>query len=245
MSKVLGLDVGGTGIKGAIVDITTGEVLSERIKYKTPQPATPSDMIEVMKKIVLDFEWFGGQIGVGFPAIIKNGICYSASNIDDSWIGLDVKSRLRDALGSEVSIINDADAAGLAEVRYGSGKNINGTLLFLTLGTGIGSALFRDGMLIPNTEFGHVKWKRSIAEKYAGNKAREVNDLSWKTWGKELNRVLKHYEFIINPDNIIIGGGVSKKFFNFEKYMKIQTPVTPAVLLNYAGIIGAACAIQN
>ena len=243
MSKVLGIDVGGTGIKGAIVDTSTGEMITERIKYKTPQPATPEDMIDVMKKLVLDHEWFGGKIGVGFPSIIKKGISLSASNIDDSWLNFPVENRLNDALGAEVTVINDADAAGLAEQHFGKGKNIDGVLLFLTLGTGIGSALFKNGTLIPNTELGHLKWRDSIAEKYAGNKAREIDDLSWKDWGKEVNRVLNHIHFVISPDHILLGGGVSKKWENYKKYIKLNIPVEPASLLNNAGIIGAACAV--
>lgn len=244
MSKVLGIDVGGTGIKGAIVDITTGELITERIKYKTPQPATPDDMIDVMKKLILDFDWYGGRIGVGFPAIIKNGTVLSASNIDDSWLNLKVEKRLADALGGEVTVINDADAAGLAELKFGKGKTIDGLLLFLTLGTGIGSAVFHNGVLLPNTEFGHLKWKESITEKYAGNKAREIKDLSWKEWGKEVSKVLNHIHFVLSVDHILIGGGVSKHFEKFKKYLKVPVPVEPASQLNIAGIVGAACAVE-
>jgi len=242
VSKVLGIDVGGTGIKGAIVDTSTGKMITERIKYKTPQPATPEDMIDVMKKLVLDHEWFGGKIGVGFPSIIKKGVSLSAANIDDSWLNFPVEHRLNDALGAEVTVINDADAAGLAEQRFGKGKDIDGVLLFLTLGTGIGSALFKNGALLPNTEFGHLKWRDSIAEKYAGNKTREIEALSWKDWGKEVNRVLNHIHFVISPDHILLGGGVSKKWENYKKYIKLDIPVEPSSLLNNAGIIGAACA---
>lgn len=244
MSKVLGIDVGGTGIKGAIVDITTGRLLTERIKYRTPQPATPDDMIDVMKKLVLDFDWYGGRIGVGFPAIIKDGKALSASNIDDSWLGYKVEKKLCDALGAEVTVINDADAAGLAELQFGKGNKIDGLLLFLTLGTGIGSALFKDGVLLPNTEFGHLKWRDSIAEKYAGNRAREIKDLSWKEWGKEVSKVLNHIHFVFSVDHILIGGGVSKHFEKFEKHLKVPVPVEPASQLNIAGIVGAACAVN-
>ena len=244
MSKVLGIDVGGTGIKAAVVDITTGQLVTERIKYKTPQPAMPDDMIDVMKKLVLDFDWYGGKIGVGFPAIVKKGKARSASNIDDSWLGYPVEKRLTNALGGEVTVINDADAAGLAEMHFGKGKEIEGLLLFLTLGTGIGSAVFNDGVLLPNTEFGHLKWKDSIAEKYASNKAREVKDLSWKDWGKEVSKVLNHMHFVFSPDHILIGGGVSKHFDKFSKYLKMPVPVEPASQLNIAGIVGAACATE-
>lgn len=242
MSKVLGIDVGGTGIKGAVVDTKTGLLLTERIKYKTPQPAMPKDMIDVMKKIALDFNWFGGKVGVGFPAIIKNGKAHSASNIDDSWIGYAVEKKLSNALGSEVTVINDADAAGLAEYQFGTAAKPEGVTLLLTLGTGIGSALFVDGTLLPNTELGHLKWKDSIIEKYASNSARERKDLSWKEWGRELNKVLQHIHFVLSPDHILIGGGVSKKFENYKKYIDLDIPVEPATLLNYAGIVGAASA---
>ena len=242
MRQVLGIDVGGTGIKGAVVDTVTGELVTERIKYKTPQPAVPRDMIDIMKKIALDFNWFGGQVGVGFPAIIKEGKALSASNIDDKWLGYNVQKKLTDALGSEVTVMNDADAAGLAEYTFGTAAKPTGTTLLLTLGTGIGSALFREGKLLPNTELGHLKWKDSVAEKYAANSARERKDLSWKEWGKELNKVLHHIHFVLSPDHILIGGGVSKKFENYKKYIDLDIPVEPATLLNYAGIIGAACA---
>jgi len=242
VSKVLGIDVGGTGIKSAIVDTVTGEMITERIKYKTPQPATPDDMIEVMKKLVLDHEWFGGKIGVGFPSIIRNGVSLSASNIDDQWLNFPVEQRLNDALGAEVTVVNDADAAGLAEQQFGKGKNIDGLLIFLTLGTGIGSAVFKNGVLLPNTELGHLKWKDSIVEKYAGNKARETEDLSWKEWGKEVNKVLQYIHFVLSPDHILLGGGVSKKWENYKKYIKLDIPVEPSSLLNNAGIVGAAYA---
>ena len=244
MSKVLGIDVGGTGIKGAIVDTTTGELITERIKYKTPRPATPAVMTDVMKKIVLDFNYFGGKIGVGFPAIIKGGKALSASNVDDKWLGYEVEAKLTKALGSEVTVINDADAAGLAEYRFGMGKELSGLVVFLTLGTGIGSAIFHNGVLLPNTELGHLKWKGKIAEKYAGNKAREDKDLSWKEWGAEVNEYLNHIHFVLSPDHILLGGGVSKKFAKYSQYLDVPVPVKPASLLNYAGIIGAACAPQ-
>jgi len=244
VSNVLGIDVGGTGIKGAVVNTATGELLTERIKYKTPQPATPKVMTEVMKKIVLDFSWFGGRVGVGFPAIIKDGKSLSASNVDDKWLGYPIQAKLSDALGSEVTVVNDADAAGLAEYTFGMGKELSGLVVFLTLGTGIGSAVFNNGVLLPNTELGHLKWKGKIAEKYAGNKAREDKDLSWKDWGAELNQFLNHVHFVLSPDHILLGGGVSKKFAKYSNYLDVPVPVEPASLLNYAGIIGAACAAR-
>ncbi len=245
MSKILGIDVGGTGIKGAIVDIKKGELVSKRIKYGTPQPATPDDMIEVMKKLVLDFEWFGKKIGVGFPTIIKNGISHSASNIDDQWIGYPVQKRLCDALGSEVTVINDADAAGIAECNFGLGKNKKGVTIVLTIGTGIGSAVINNGVLLPNTELGHLIWKDSILEKHVSRKSKEDNNLSWKEWGRELNKVLNHIDYIFSPDRILLGGGISKKFDEYSKYINLNIPVKPASLKNHAGIIGAAYAVKS
>lgn len=242
MKEILGIDVGATGIKGGIVDIDKGEMITERIKYPTPRPATPQTMTEVMKTIVEDFKWKGKPIGMGFPAIIKDGMSLSASNIDDSWIDFPIVGFLNKKLKCPINVINDADAAGLAEHKFGGGADKKGLIILLTLGTGIGSAIFFNGKLIPNTELGHIKWKDSVAEKYASNSVREVNDLSFKTWGKELNRILNHIEFILSPDHIIIGGGISKKFHKYEEYLKTTATVQPAKMLNNAGIIGAAMA---
>jgi len=240
MSKVLGLDVGGTGIKGAIVDVKKGKVISDRIKIPTPESKKPEDMIEVVKDIVGQFKWEGKKIGTGFPAIIKKGICYSASNIDDDWIGFPVKKSLEKALNTKVTVINDADAAGLAEIKFGQGEGVKGTVILLTLGTGIGSAVFRDGKLVPNTEFGHLRFKDSIAEKHASNSARKKFDLSWDKYGTELNNFLEHVDFVFAPDMIILGGGISKKFESYSHKFSDKLRVVPAEKLNNAGIIGAA-----
>jgi polyphosphate glucokinase len=240
MREVLGIDVGATGIKGAIVDTKKGILLSERIKYKTPKPATPGAVLKVVNQLVEDFEWKGKKIGIGFPAIIKDGITLSASNIDKEWIGYPAKEHMESKLGCEVVLLNDADAAGLAEFKFGKGKGKNGNIILLTLGTGIGSAMFFNGSLIPNTELGQMHYKDSVTEKYAANSVREKNDLSWKQWGKELNKVLKYIEFVLAPDFIILGGGVSKKFHQYEEYLSTKVTVEPAALLNHAGIIGAA-----
>jgi len=245
VSKVLGIDVGGTGIKGAIVDTISGKLLTERLKYKTPQPATTKQVIDTMKNLIRDFEWEGNPIGVGFPAIIKNGVALSASNIDDSWLNFPIQDELEKKFGSTVKVLNDADAAGLAEMRFGLGKGLEGTVLLLTIGTGIGSALFNNSNLIPNTELGHLKWKDNILEYYAANSARAREDLSWKVWGKELNKVLNHIHYVLSPDYIYLGGGVSKKFENYSKYIDVPIPISPASLLNNAGIIGAACAVAD
>lgn len=242
MKEILGIDVGATGIKGAIVDIDKGELTTERIKYPTPKPATPQAMIEVMKQLIVDFDWKGKPIGMGFPAIIKEGLALSASNIDDSWLNFPIVGFLNKKLKCQIKVINDADAAGLAEKRFGGGNEKNGMVILLTLGTGIGSAIFYNGVLLPNTELGHLKWEDSITEKYASNSARELKELSYKTWGKELNRVLNHIEFILAPDHFIIGGGISKKFHKYAEFLETDATIEPAKMLNNAGIVGAALA---
>ena len=242
MKEILGIDVGATGIKGAVVDLNKGELITERIKYPTPKPATPQSMTEVMKQIIADFNWKGKPVGVGFPAIIKEGVALSASNIDDTWLNFPIIGFLNKKLKCPINVINDADAAGLAEKKFGGGSNKKGLVILLTLGTGIGSALFYNGVLLPNTELGHLKYKDSVAEKYASNSARELKELSFKTWGKELNKVLNHIEFILAPDHFIIGGGISKKFDKFKEYLKTDASIEPAKMLNNAGIVGAAMA---
>lgn len=240
MREILGIDVGATGIKGAIVDIEKGRLITERIKYPTPKPATPQAMTEVMRKLVEELNWKGKPVGIGFPAIIKDGLALSASNIDDSWIDFPIVGFLNKKLKCPVNVINDADAAGLAEHKFGGGATVDGLVVLLTLGTGIGSAVFHNGVLIPNTELGHLKWRDSIIEKYASNNARETKDLSFKVWGKELNKVLKHLEFVLSPDHFIIGGGISKRFHKYKEYLDCSATVEPAKMLNNAGIIGAA-----
>lgn len=240
MKEILGIDVGATGIKGAVVDINKGILITERIKYPTPKPATPQAMTEVMKRIVEDFDWKGKPIGIGFPAIIKDGVALSASNIDDSWIDFPIVGFLNKKLKSPVNVVNDADAAGMAEQKFGDDDERDGLVILLTLGTGIGSAIFKNGELIPNTELGHLKWKDSIIEKHVSNNARETKELTYKTWGKELNKVLNHIEFILSPDHIILGGGISKKFHKYEEYLDCSASVVPAKMLNNAGIVGAA-----
>jgi len=242
MKKILGIDVGATGIKGAIVDIDKGELITERIKYPTPKPAIPQAMTDVMKQLISDFDWKGNPVGIGFPAIVKEGIALSASNIDDSWLNFPIVGFLNKKLKCPVNVVNDADAAGLAEKRFGGGTEKNGLVILLTLGTGIGSAIFYNGLLLPNTELGHLKWGDSITERYASNSARESKELSYKTWGRELNQVLNHIEFILAPDHFIIGGGISKKFHKFSEFLNTNATIEPAKMLNNAGIVGAALA---
>ncbi len=242
---ILGIDIGGTGIKGAIVDVKTGEMLTERAKLPTPPPALPSQVTQVVKTLVDQLDYKGNLIGFGFPSIVKDGVCKTASNIDNSWIGTDLNSMFSQALGKQCIVINDADAAGIAELQFGEIGNVKGTVILLTLGTGIGSALFIDGKLVPNTEFGHLKFKESIAEKYTSNKVREVQDLSYKQFGVRLSKYLSHLEHIFSPSYFILGGGVSKKLAKYQKELDLSTPVVAATKLNNAGIIGAAYYAQE
>ena len=245
MDKVLGIDVGATGIKGAIVDITEGDFISERIKYPTPNPSSIENVLDVIGNIIKDLEWEGKPFGVGFPSVIKGGICNTASNIDKSWIGFNLLQELRQRFTQNAILINDADAAGYAELEYGNLVDKQGIVILLTLGTGIGSAVFHDGILMPNTEFGHLNYKKSVTEKYASNKAREDKGLTWKEWGKELDAVINHINFIFSPDLFILGGGISKKYHKYNEFLRLRHKIVPAKLLNKAGIVGAALAMHK
>lgn len=237
---ILGIDIGGTGIKGAPVDITTGELIGERFRLETPQPATPEAMVATVAEVVKHFDWHG-PIGVGFPAVVKYGTVSTAANIDKSWIGKDAAGMIAEATGcSPVAIGNDADVAGLAEATFGEGKGKGGLIFLCTLGTGIGTALILDGKLIPNTELGHIELKGMDAETYAAESIREKEDLSWEKWAKRVNRYLTAIENLFWPDLIIVGGGVSKKAEKFFPLLSLRTPVVPAALQNEAGIVGAA-----
>jgi polyphosphate glucokinase len=240
--QVLGIDVGGTGIKGNIVDIESGNLIAEKLKIKTPTPATPKAILDCVTQMVDHFNWRGKQVGIGFPAVIKNGYSLTASNIDAEFINYPISEVFNKSLGCDTTIVNDADAAGLAEMTYGEGKGVKGLVIFITLGTGIGSALFLDGRLIGNTEFGHLKYKKSIFEKYASNSARENKHLSWRKWAKELNVYLNHLDLLLSPDMIIIGGGISKNFNMYGPLLSVKTVVKPASMMNDAGIVGAAMA---
>ena len=237
---ILGIDVGGTGIKANIVDTKSGTLKEEKFKIKTPVPATPDSILESLKTIIEHFNWEGKRVGIGFPAVIKDGISMTASNIDPQFINYDLNARFSEALKCDVRAINDADVAGIAEMKFGKGIGVKGLVIFLTLGTGIGSAVFYDGKLLANTELGHLKYKKSIFEKYASNSARERLNLSWKKWGKELDIYLNHLYLLLNPDLILIGGGVSKHFEMYKTYIDVPTTIDTASLLNDAGIIGAA-----
>jgi len=240
MRAQLAIDVGATGIKGALVNIEDGTLISERIKYATPKPAFPADVAKVMNQIIRDLEWKEGDIGIGFPAIVKNNLCLTASNIEESWINTNIAEVVKEQTGFNSHSINDADAAGIAEMTYGKGKGKNGTVIMLTLGTGIGSGIFKDGVLLPNFELGRMMYLEGVAEHYASNSARKAKDMNWETYGKALNEFLLYVNRIFSPDQIIIGGGISKKYEKYSKYFSPELQVTDATLQNNAGIIGAA-----
>ena len=237
----LGIDIGGSGIKGALVDTKKGQMVTDRLRIPTPQPAKPKAVIGVMKQIVDHFE-YSGPIGVGLPAIVINGVVHSAANIDDAWIGYAGQKKMKKATGCPITLANDADVAGVAEMRFGAGKGQSGTVMIFTLGTGIGSAMFVDGRLVPNTELGHIylRNQKQDAEGWAAERIRDEEDLSWEAWGKRLNTYFQHIEFIFSPELIIIGGGVSKKHEKFLPTIKTRAPIVPAKLRNEAGIVGAA-----
>jgi len=242
--QILGIDVGGTGVKSNVVDMGTGDVLYDKLRIKTPSPATPEAIIDCLKTTVEHFQW-KNKIGICFPSVIKNGIAITASNIDKAFIGYPIDQAFSDALQCEVTVVNDADAAGIAEMTYGKGKGQQGLVICVTLGTGIGSAIFFNGQLLANTELGHLKYKKSVFEKYASNSARVNKQLSWKAWAKELDVYLNHLHLLLNPDLIILGGGVSKEFSQYEKYLSVGTRIEAAALQNNAGLIGAAMAANN
>ncbi|MGV8857274.1 polyphosphate--glucose phosphotransferase [Rhodoglobus sp.] len=242
MTQALGIDIGGTGIKGAIVDTSTGELVSERKKLATPKSGKPHAIIDVVVELI---EKLGGipedmPIGICFPAIVHNGKTMSAANISDEWIGLEAEELFEKALGRDIHFVNDADAAGVAEVRYGAAKGVRGLVLLTTLGTGIGSALIYNGTLIPNSELGHLLIGGRDAEKGASFAAKERRRLSWKSWAKRLQRYYSHLELLFSPDLILVGGGVSKSHEKFLPLLKLTTPIIPAELRNNAGILGAA-----
>lgn len=238
---VLGIDIGGSGIKGAIVDAITGSLLTERVRIETPQPATPAAVVETIHQLVNDLKW-NGPIGCGFPAVIQHGVAKTAANVDPSWIGINIENLVTESTKCQTKVINDADAAGLAEVKFGAGKNINGVVLMITIGTGIGSALFIDGKLVPNTEFGHLYYKDIVAERYCSDAARKRYELEWDVWTERFNKYLKHLERTINPDLFILGGGISKKPEKFMPFLSIDTELKIAEQQNNAGIVGAAMA---
>ena len=242
MARVLGIDIGGSGIKAAPVETDSGELLADRQKLATPQPATPDAVEQIVRDLVKDFSWTG-PAGITFPGVVTKGVIQTAANVDHSWIGVDAVKTFSACTQLQVTMINDADAAGVAEMRFGAGAGVTGTVLMLTLGTGIGSALFIDGLLVPNTEFGHVQIRGKDAEKRASEHAREEHDLSWGSWAGRVDEYLEHMEALLSPDLIIIGGGVSRKSDKFLPLLKgLRAKVVAATLQNDAGIVGAALA---
>jgi polyphosphate glucokinase len=241
MAQVLGIDIGGTGIKGAPVDLDRGTLAADRYRLLTPQPAVPAAVADVVGQVVAKF---GGEgiVGATFPAVIRGGVAETAANVDKSWIGEGVAKAFERTTGRPFVVLNDADAAGLAEMRFGAGRDKQGVVMMVTLGTGIGTALFVDGTLVPNTELGHLELRGKEAEKRASEIVRENKNLSWKKWGQRVDEYLQHLEMLFSPDLFIIGGGVSKKSAKFFEFLKTRVPVVPAQLLNEAGIVGAAVA---
>lgn len=240
MSAILGIDVGASGIKGALVDLTNGRLVGERFRVPTPKPSTPEAMAGAVAEIA-EFFNHKGLIGCGFPALVKDGIALSAANIDKSWIGVDINEIFGTATGCTVKATNDADAAGVAEMRYGIGQGENGLVLLITIGTGLGSALFYQGKLIPNTELGHLLWKNGKAvELWCSSGAREQLKIGRKDWAERFNKYLLHLERLFSPDLFILGGGESKHFESYKELITPKARVIPATLLNNAGIIGAA-----
>ncbi|WP_462281644.1 polyphosphate--glucose phosphotransferase [Salinivirga cyanobacteriivorans] len=238
--EVLGIDIGGSGIKGTIVDTKTGEFLKERHRIPTPQPATIDDIAETVKAIVDHFK-FEGPIGCGFPSVIQNGVVKTASNIHKSCINVNVDEVFGHITGLPVHVFNDADAAGAAELQFGCVKGYKGLAIFLTIGTGIGSAIINQGQLIPNSELGHVYLDNGMkVEHFASDAVRKKEDLNRKEWGERFNIVLKYFDKLFYPDLFVLGGGSSKKFHKYAETITVKTPVKPAELLNQAGIIGAA-----
>jgi polyphosphate glucokinase len=238
--EMLGIDIGGSAIKGTIVNTETGKFLQEKYRIETSQPATIEETVETVKKIVDHFNW-KGKVGCGFPAVVQNGVIKTAANIDKSFIGIDANKLFSETTNCPVNVINDADAAGFAELNFGTVKNFRGFAIFLTIGTGIGSAIFNKGRLIPNSELGHIYLKNGLkGERFTSDAARKRENLDWETWGKRFNEYLLYLDKLFYPDLFIIGGGTSKRFDKFESALTLNTTVVPASLLNDAGIIGAA-----
>ena len=239
--QVMGIDIGGSGIKGAPVDVNTGELIAERFRIATPQPASPEAVAETVAEIVRHFDW-KGPIGCGFPAAVQQGITRTAANVDKAWIDTDAARLFGKATGCQVKVMNDADVAGLAEMAFGAGQGRKGVVLVVTIGTGLGTALFTDGVLLPNAELGHIEINGKDAELLASDTARKREDMSWKKWAENFDTYLKHLNALIWPDLIILGGGASKKHEKFMSYLTVKTELVIAKTLNEAGIIGAALA---
>ncbi len=238
--EILGIDVGGSGIKGAVVNVETGTLITEKHRIPTPQGAKPTDVANVIAQLVEHFNW-KGKVGCGFPAIISHGVALSSGNIDKSWRGINVEDIFHQHTGLQFHVGNDADAAGLAEVTFGAGKGVEGLVLMITIGTGLGSGLFYNGSLVPNLELGTIPYKKyKCIEHWAADSARKRDELSYPEWGKRFNKFLKIVNALTSPDVIILGGGASKKMDRYKDQITIKTPVIPAQFQNNAGIVGAA-----
>jgi polyphosphate glucokinase len=235
-----GIDFGGTGIKGAPVDLEVGDFAEERVRITTPQPATPAAIAEVFADLLTHFPGSTGPVGVTVPGVVRRGVVRSAANIDPGWIGTDADALLSERTGREVHVVNDADAAGLAEATYGAARGQRGLVIVTTLGTGIGSALVHDGVLVPGSELGHLEIDGHDAESRAANSARKAEELTWEAWAERLTRYYRVVEALFSPDLFVVGGGVSKESEEFLPLLDIATPIIPATLLNRAGVVGAA-----
>lgn len=239
--QALGIDIGGSGIKAAVVHTATGELATARARVTTPQPSTPESVAAIVAELARQAEWHG-VIGATFPAVIQHGVARSAANVDHSWIGTDVDAVFTKATGEDVIVLNDADAAGIAEARFGAARDVAGVVILLTFGTGIGSALLVDGKLVPNTELGHLELDGHDAETRAAASVRDREDMPYKRWAKRVSRYMSHVEKLFTPDLFVVGGGVSKDSDKWVPHLDLHTPVRPAQLLNNAGIVGAAMA---
>lgn len=240
----LGIDIGGSGIKGAVVDTQSGTLVSERVRIPTPQLADAASVTSIVREIVEQFGWSQGPVGIGFPGVIRHNVIHTAVNLHASLVGMNLESALKPLVGSMIRVLNDADAAGYAEMRFGEGRPYaaSGTVLLLTVGTGIGTVLFSDGVLVPNLEMGHVEYRGIIAEHAVSERVRKEQDLSWKRWGRRFNGYLQYLEFLLQPDFIILGGGGVKRPEKFAEYLSLKTPWALAATGNRAGMIGAATA---
>ncbi len=241
--QVLGIDIGGSGIKGAPVEVTTGQLAGERFRLPTPEPSAPDAVGDRVAEVAGQFDW-RGPLGCTFPAVVRDGVVYTAANVDKAWIGTDGHKLLQRKTGCPVFLLNDADAAGMAEMEFGAGRGQKGVVIVLTFGTGIGSAIFVNGQLVPNTELGHLEMRGKDAERCASDYARQHKELSWGKWAARVNQYLGLIEGLFSPDLIIVGGGVSKKHEKFFPFLETRAQLVPAQMLNNAGIVGAALAAR-
>ncbi|NLT43189.1 MAG: ROK family protein [Anaerolineae bacterium] len=242
--EILGIDIGGTGIKGGLVEVEGGQLLGERYRVRTPDPSRPEAVAAVVAEVVRHFQ-YRGPVGCTFPSVIRHGVVQTAANVDKRWIGTDGEALLSEASGQPVLLLNDADAAGIAEMRFGAGQGEKGVVMVLTFGTGIGSAIFVDGVLLPNTELGHLPMREADGETWASDRARKKDNLKWKQWAERVQEYLDLLEFLFSPDLFIVGGGVSKQHEKFLPLLKTQARIVPAGLFNEAGIVGAALAAHE